>query len=274
MCNALEKGAERVKILLLAVALSSTSIVAAGASFHFTTAVQTPKGNKSASGTIVVKQTGPGKVALTITTSDGSSRTIALVASGGTLKPNPAQTAPSSADAQSQAAAQALLSNIKLAAAVGMATRQNGGKTFKVPVTLTPVGQGTPVPANLTMKAYTTNHGAAYAGEVEQTTMTHLPPSGGIDPAQLEKSVGVNVAAAGAGVTPAGRAAMAIAMHHRAQEQKQAANGPLVDTISLSITSHFAAGRFHDISGVQTDSLQIGGKPVTITSTWSFTKSP
>ncbi len=126
---------------------------------------------------IVVKQSGPGKVALTITTSDGSSRTIALVASGGTFKASPAQTAPPSADAQSQAAAQALLSNMKLATAVGIAARRNGGKTFKVPVTLTPVGQGTPVPAELTMQAYRTNHGTAYAGEVEQTSTTHLPPA-------------------------------------------------------------------------------------------------
>jgi hypothetical protein len=181
---------------------------------------------------------------------------------------------PSSTDAQAQAKAQALLSNMKLAADVGMAARASAGKAFKVGVTLTPIGQGTAVPAELTMKAFPTTHGATgYVGEVEQTTTTRLPPNGGIDPAQLEKSVGVSVAAHAVGLTPVGLAAVAVAMHHRSEEQKKAANGELSDNVTLIIKSHFTDGRFREISGEQTDALKIGGKAVTITSTWSFTKT-
>lgn len=59
-------------------------------------------------------------------------------------------------------------------------------------------------------------------------------------------------------------------MHHRNEEQKQAANGELPDAIALSVESHFADGRFRYISGRQSDSLKVGGKTVTIVSSWSF----
>jgi hypothetical protein len=241
---------------------------AVGVTLRFNTAVNTPKGTQSASGTIAVNRVGAGKLTLSVTTSDGSTRTIPLVVSNGAVQP--ARTPAPGGSSETQAAAKALLANMKLAATIGAAARKSSGKNFTVPVTLTPVGQGTPVPANLAMTAYTTGHGAAaYVGEVEQSTTTRLPPSGGIDPAQLEKSVGVGVAAHG--LTPAGRAAAAVAMHHRNEEQKNAANGNLSDTRTLSVNSHFTNGRFHEISGHQTDSLKIGGKAVSIVSTWSFT---
>jgi hypothetical protein len=166
-----------------------------------------------------------------------------------------------------------LLSNMKLAAAIGIAARKSSGKSFKVPVTLTPVGQGSAVFAHLAMTAYPTSHTTAYAGAVEQSTTTQLPPSGEIDPAQLQKTVGVAVAGEAAGLTPAGRAAAMVAMHHRNQEQKNAANGELPDTITLTVTSHFANGRFRDVSGQQTDALKITSKTVSIVSNWSFTAS-
>lgn len=241
---------------------------AVGATFRFNTAVKTPKGSQSASGTIAVRSTGPGKLTLTVATSDGSTRTIPLVIANGTVKP--AQAPAPDENPEAQAAAKALLANMKLAASVGMAARKSSGKSFTVPVTLTPVGEGIALPADLSMMAYVTGHGATrFAGEVEQSTSTQLAASGGINPAQLEKSVGVGVASSAAGLTPAGRAAAMVAMHHRNAEQ-QAANGALPDTISLSVEAHFANGKFRDISGQQTDALSVGGKAVSIVSSWSF----
>jgi hypothetical protein len=63
---------------------------------------------------------------------------------------------------------------------------------------------------------------------------------------------------------------MALA-HHRSVEQKKAAGGDLPDRIALAVESRFANGRFSEISGLQTDSLTIGGKAVSIASRWSFT---
>jgi hypothetical protein len=242
-----------------------------GMTFRFTTAVSTPKGTQSASGTIAISRTGPEKLLLTVTTNGGSTRTIPLVVANGAIKPDPAATAAPGGNPETQAAAKALLSNMKLAAGVGVAARKSSGKSFTVPVTLTPVGQGTAIPADLAMTVYQTSHGTAYVGEVEQSTTTRLPASGGIDPAQLEKSVGVAVGGTALGLTPAGRAAAMVAMHHRNEEQKKAAGGELPDAIALTVNSHFANDRFRDISGRQTDTLKIGNKTVAIVSSWSFT---
>lgn len=236
-----------------------------GATFRFNTAVKTPKGSQSASGTIAVKRIGPGRLTLTVTLSDGSTRTIPLVVANGTVAP--AQTPAPGGNPETQAAAQALLANMKLAATIGSAARKSAGKSFTVPVTLTPAVQGIAVPADLTMRASTTTHGAiAYAGAVEQSTTTTLPQGGSINPAQLERSVGIGVASTAAGMTPYGKAAMMV--HHR--REQQASNGALPDTINLSVVAHFTSGKFRDISGQQSEALTVGGKAVSIVSSWSF----
>lgn len=248
---------------------------AVGMTFRFRTSVNTPKGTQTANGTIALSQNGPGRLLLTVRTSDGSTRRIPLVVANGTVKPDPAATPQPNGNPETQAAAKALLSNMKLAAAVGAAAHRSSGKSFTVAVTLTPVGEGIAVGADLAMIVFETHRGAmAYNGEVEQSTTTRLPQGGGIDPAQLEKNVGVAVAGYGIGLTPAGRAASMAVMHHRNVEQKKAANGSVPDAISLSVESHFANGRFADISGRQTDVLTMGNRTVSIVSSWSFTRTP
>jgi len=243
---------------------------AVGMTLHFTTSVKTPKGSKSANGTIVIKQTAPQKLAMTVSASDGTTATINLLVSNGSVQPDPSQTPPSGGDSQSTAAAKALLPNMKLAASIGVAAKKSDGASFAVPVTLTPVGEGTPMPAQLQMAAQKGASGSvAFSGSISAHTNTVLPQSGGLDPEQLVKTAGVAVVAHG--FTPAGRLATAAVMHRRQEQQKQAMNGPQPDAMVLDVTSHFANGRFHDISGTQTDTLSISGHSVTITSNWSFT---
>jgi hypothetical protein len=245
---------------------------AVGVTFHFSTTVQTPKGKKSANGTITIKQPAPQKLSLTVTSSDGSSQTIPLTISGGSAALDTSQSMPASGDPEKQAAAKALLSNMKVAAEIGIAAKKNAGKNFSVNVSLTPVGNGTAMPAEIPMKPSSgADEMVVYSGGAEAETTTQLPPSSGLDPEQLVKSVGVAVATHG--FTPAGRAAVAIARHHQVEEQKEAASGELPDKIQLVVTSHFVNGRFHDISGTQTDSLTIGNKGANVVSTWSFTKA-
>lgn len=240
---------------------------ALGMTFHYTTSVKTPKGTKSGSGQITIASAGENKLALTLTTSDGTSKTIPLSIANGSVTPavSPAASMPPEA--------QAMLANMKLAATVGVAAKKSGGSSFSVPVTLAPIGTGTPVPANLAMTAKPSGANVTYSGTVGGPTYTTLPQSnGGIDPAQLVKHVGVGVATHG--FTPAGRIATAVAMHHREQEQKQAAKGAVPDTISITITATFENGRFHDISGAQTDAVSLAGKTTKIYSSWSFTAAP
>ena len=245
---------------------------AVGGAFHFSTSVQTPKGKKSAEGTITIKQTAPQKLSLTVTSSDGSSQTIPLTIAGGTATLDTSQSMPASSDPEKQAAAKALLSNMKLAAEIGIAAKKNAGKRFSVNVSLTPVGNGTAMPAQIPMNPSSgANETVVYSGNANAETTTQLPPSSGLDPQQLVKSAGIAVAAHG--FTPAGRAAVAIAHHHQVEEQKEAASGELPDKILLVVTSHFVDGRLHDISGTQTDALTIGNKSANVVSTWSFTKS-
>jgi len=250
---------------------SSLPSGAMGVTFNFTTSVQTPKGKKSASGTISIQKSSSG-LSLTVA-SGGTTKTIPLVYENGTLKPDTSKMPPPSGDSESQAAAKALISNMKVAADIGMAARKSSGKSFNVGVTLTPVGTGTPMPSTISMNAQSGSSGSvAYTGQVEAQTTTQLPPSSGLDPQELVKSVGIAVAAHG--MTPAGRAAVAIARHRQQEEQKDATNGPLPDVMRLSVTTHFAGGHFHDIAGTQTDQLTIASKTVTIVSNWSFVKAP
>jgi hypothetical protein len=64
-----------------ATAQTSSAVLpngAVGVTFRFTTAVQTPKGKKSADGTITLKPAGEQKLNLTVRSSDGTSQTIPL----------------------------------------------------------------------------------------------------------------------------------------------------------------------------------------------------
>ncbi len=257
-------------LIAVATALNALPNGAAGMTFAFMTAVVTPKGKTTTSGTIALKPTGPQKFTLTVTTSDGKSQTIPLVVQNGTLAPDPTHMASSSQNSQPQAAAKALLSNMKLATQIGMAARKNPGKGFAVDVNLSPVGNGTAIPEELTMKATLGSNGSTTcSGSVQAQTTTQLPPASGLDPQQLVKSVGIGVATHG--VTPAGRAVIAICRHHETEEQKEEAAGDLPDAIGLTVTTHFVNGRFNDISGNQTDSLTIGKKETKVVSNWSFT---
>jgi hypothetical protein len=239
---------------------------AVGVAFHFSASVQTPKGAKSANGTITIKQTAPQKLSVTIGSCNGSSQTIPLTMAGGSLTVDTSQPPSTPPDSEKQASAIALLSNMKVAADIGIAARKSSGKNFTVGVTLTPVGRGTAVPAQITMNASSVaNETVVYSGSADAQTTTELPPSSGLDPEQLVKSAGVAVAAHG--FTPAGRAAVAITRHRQVEHQKEAASG------ELPVTCHFVNGRLHDISGTQTDSLTIANKNANVVSTWSFTKA-
>ncbi|HEY1975106.1 MAG TPA: hypothetical protein VGG89_00995 [Candidatus Baltobacteraceae bacterium] len=254
---------------LAAVAADSTPAMpngAMGATFDYTIGVQTSKGKKSSSGQIVVRPAGTGKLTLTVTSSDGTSKTIPLAMENGTIVP----AMPSPSASSVPAAAQTLMANLKLAATVGVAAKKSGGQAFNAPVTLRPIGEGTPVPAQISMKPGGGAGNVTYSGTVGGTSLTTLPPSSGIDPAQLVKSAGVGMVSHG--FTPAGRIATAVAMHHRTAEEKKAAQGAVADAMSLTIDASFNAGTFHAITGAQTDELNLGGKKVKIYSTWSFTR--
>jgi len=248
----------------------------ASATFVFTTSVHTPKGKHSGSGTITVKHIKGRSITLTVKSDDGTTRTIPLVVGeNGTVAPDPSAPAPTETSAP-DAAARAFMSDVSLAAHVGIAARKNAhASSFGVPVTLSPIGDGTPVPASLTMKgaaAGETGEYAEYTGSVSGSTMTKLPPGGGLDPATLAKTIGVGTAAHFA-FGPAGRIATAVGMHHRKQQEKKAAAGLVPDDVTLNVILRLANGQCHAIEGTQNDVVQIASKKVTIASTWSFTRS-
>ncbi|HKE36916.1 MAG TPA: hypothetical protein VKB39_05770 [Candidatus Baltobacteraceae bacterium] len=232
---------------------------AMGATFNYTIGVQTPKGKKSSTGQIVVKPAGSGKLTLTVTSSDGTSKTIPLTIANGSVTPDMA-----SSSATPPPAAQTLMANLKLAATVGIAAKKSGGNSFSTPIVLTPIGDGTPVPTQISMNP-SGSGSVTYSGTVTGSTMTVLPQNGGTDPAQLAEGAGV-------GMVAHASLAAAIAMHHREKEVKNAAKSPLADAMSLSIHSTFNGGKFHDIEGAQTDEVNLAGKPVKIYSTWSFVR--
>jgi hypothetical protein len=241
---------------------------AMGVTFDYTIGVQTPKGKKSSSGHIVVRPEGEGRLTLTVTSSDGTSKTIPLTVANGSV----ALAGPSPSPSSVPAAAQTLVANMKLAASVGAAAKTNGGTSFSVPVTLTPIGDGTAVPAQLAMSASSASQNVSYKGTVGGSTTTVLPPSGGgIDPQQIVKGAGVGMVTHG--LTPVGRVAAAVARHHRRNEEKEAAKGTVPDAISLTVTTTFVAGRFQEIHGAQTDAVNLAGKTQKIYSTWSFTRA-
>jgi hypothetical protein len=239
---------------------------AAGATFDYTIGVQTPKSKKSSSGQIIVRPAGANRLTLTVMSADGTSKTIPLSVSNGTVTP----AEPSSSNSSVPAAAQTLMANLKLAATVGVAAKKSGGQAFSTGVILTPIGEGTPVPAQISMKPAAGSGSVTYTGTVEGSTLTTLPSSSGMDPAQLAKDAGVGMVSHG--FTPAGRVATAVAMHHREQQEKSAASGAASDAMSLTIHAAFNADKFHQISGAQTDEVSLAGKKVKIYSTWSFTR--
>src|SRR5215469_6718868 len=90
--------------IIAAVVISSPAAVAAdsapvmpngamGATFDYTIGVQTGKSKKSSSGQIVVKPAGANELTLTVSSSDGTSKTIPLKVENGTV--TPAMPAPS-----------------------------------------------------------------------------------------------------------------------------------------------------------------------------------
>ena len=270
--NATAFAAAAVGISSLTAAAADTAPVlpngATGATFNYLISVQTGQQKKSSAGEIVVRPAGTNRLTLTVTSSEGTSQTIPLTVENGTV--TPAMTSPSASSVP--AAAKTLMANLKLAATVGVAAKKSGGNAFDVPVLLTPIGDGTPAPAQISMKPAAASGGVAYSGTVNGTALTTLPPSSGINPEQIAKAGGVGMVAHG--FTPAGRIATAAAMHHRENEAKQAETSALADAMSLTIHATFAGGKFHDISGAQTDELNVGGKKVKIYSTWSFARAP
>ena len=246
----------------------------ATATFRFTTAVHTPKGSHSGSGTITIVHTQGRSLRVTVHSDDGKTKTLMLaVRDDGTVGPDPSAPAPAATDAP-DAATRAFIGDASIAAHVGVAARKNApSSTFTVPVTVAPIGEGTPVQTQMRMSAGSAASGMQYAGSVSAQTTTKLPQNGGLDPATLAKTVGVGTVAHFA-LGPAGRIATAIAMHHRKEQEKKAAAGELPDAVTLNVTTHLANGRFHDVMGSQTDALKIAKKAVTIHSEWTFTKVP
>jgi hypothetical protein len=154
------------------------------------------------------------------------------------------------------------------AAHVGIAARKNAGASmFELPITVAPIGTGTPVTTQLAMHGSSTQ----YTGSAQAQTTTQLPPGGNLDPTQMAKTIGV-AAVAHHAFTPVGRAATGIVMHRKRQEEKKAASGPLPDVVNLTVTADLANGRIHEIRGAQTDNITLEGKPVDVQSTWAFTR--
>ena len=245
-----------------AVSADSTPAVpsgAVGATFHYTIGVKTPKNSKSSSGNITIAPAGSNRLNLTVTSDDGTTKTIPLEISDGSVKP----ATPASSTSSVPAAAQTLMANMKLASTVGVAAKKSGGSSFSVPVQLTPVGDGSPVGAQLAMKATTASGKTTYSGTVGGSTTTKLPQNGGMDADQV-------AATAGVGMVAGPRAALL--MHHREEQMKKAEQNGLTDAMSLTVTAAFENGRFGEIHGEQTDALNVAGKAVKIYSTWSFTR--
>ena len=236
---------------------------ALNATFRYTIGVKAGKSTKSDGGEIVIAPAGGNKLTLTVKANDGTTKTIPLVVENGSVAP---ATAPA-ANSPVPPAAQTLMANMKLAASVGAAAKKSGGQSFSVPMTLTPVGEGTPLPMQLSMKPAATSMNVTYSGTVSGTTTTLLPQnnSGGVDPEQ--------VASTGVGVVT-GHGIAALAKRHREQTIKQAAQSPVSDAMSLTIQATFANGRFQTIDGAQTDAVTLAGKLEKIYSTWSFTRVP
>ena len=242
------------------------------ATFHFSTSVKTPKGAHSGSGTITIKRTGARQVSLTVQSDDGQpARTIPLlIGVDGSIAPDPSAAAVAPTDPDAKAQAQALMAEMTVAARVGIGARKNGGAaSYNVPVSLAPIGTGTPVASQLAM----TGSAAQYTGRTQGQTMTQLPPGGGLDPKAIAKTVGVSAFAHHA-FTPVGRVATAVVMHNKRKKQKEEAAGPLPDAITLTVTADLADGRVREIRGAQSDEVAISGKSVKIESNWTFTKVP
>ena len=271
----------RMKLLLQSAALVafSTGLAAAvladespaampdgavGATFHYTTSVKTPKSTTSGSGQITIAKGSSGGPAMTISTSDGTTKTVPLKVENGTIAPaaSPRSSMPP--------AAAAMLANMKLAATVGVAAKKSGGQNFSVQISLAPLGKGAPIPLDLSMAAKAASGNVTYSGTAAGSTTTVLPQSGGADSADLAKDAGAGVATQG--FTPAGRIATAVAMHHRQEQQKQTEQNGVPDDVSVTVTTTFAAGHFQGIQGAQTDTLHVAARPVKIYSTWSFTR--
>jgi len=93
---------------------------AMGATFNYTIGVQAGQKKNSSSGQIVVKPAGANQLTLTVTSSDGTSKTIPLKVENGTVTP----AVPSPSASSVPAAARTLMANLKLAATVGVAVRR------------------------------------------------------------------------------------------------------------------------------------------------------
>ncbi len=242
------------------------------ATFRFTTAVQTPQGKHSGSGTITIKHKQSRSYALTVQSDDGTTKTVALVVnSDGSVMPDPSQPAPVATDAP-DAAARAFMADVALAARVGIAARKNAAAaSYDVPLNLTPVGNGTPVPVTMRMTGSTSGSNKQYTGSAQGQTMTKLPPSH-LNPTQLAESMGEG-AVKHAVLGPVGGALAGAASLKRTAQEKEAEGGLVPDAIGLSVTTHLTDGRFHDIVGTQDDTVTVADKTVKIISTWSFTRS-
>lgn len=243
------------------------------ATFRFATSVKTPKGNHSGSGTITVKRTGDRSLSITVANDDGTpARTIPMIVGvDGSIAPDPsaAATQPTDTDSEASAQAKAFMAQMTLAAHVGIGARKSAGAAnYSVPLTLAPVGDGTPVTTQLAMNGSATQ----YTGRSQGQTMTTLPQGGSLDPKAIAKTVGVSAFAHHA-FTPVGRAATTVVMHRKRKKEKEEAAGPLPDAMTLTVTADLTDGRIHEIRGVQTDAIALPDKPVTIESTWSFTKA-
>lgn len=242
------------------------------ATFHFTTAVQTPKGTHSGSGDVTVQRTGTRAATLTIRSDDGKPpRTVPLIVGvDGSVAPDPSTGDSPPADPEAKAQAQAFMAEMTVAARVEIgALKGSGDSLYTVPITLAPVGKGTPVATQLTM----TGSPAEYTGRTTAATTTQLPKGGSLDPHEIAKTIGVSAAAYEA-LTPAGRVTTAAVMHRKHQEEKQAAGGMLPDTMEMTVTLAMADGRVGEIRGAQTDTVALPNSPVRIETTWTFTKVP
>jgi hypothetical protein len=244
----------------------------ASATFSFATSVRTPKGTKSGAGTVTVKRTGEREALLSVQSADGSrSRSIPLVIGvDGSVAPDPSAASTAPTDPTEKAHAAAFMAAMTIAAHVGIGARRNAGAaTYSVPVKLVPIGSGTPVAAQLAMSGAATQ----YTGATQGQTQTELPSGGGLDPAEIAKTIGAGAFAHRA-FGPAGRAATVVVMHRKRKEEEAAASGLLPDDMRLTVTADLSGGKIHQIRGTQTDRLSIGGKVVQIESTWSFTRAP
>ena len=213
-------------------------------------------------------QTGASSYVLTLTPNGQPAKTIPLTVNNGNIVIAPQ----AGAAIQADSGARALVANLELAFASGLQVKAHGiGGPVHVPLSVTPVGNGTPVSSVMTMSPSVAQNGVHdFTGSVQAVTSTILPDSGGggFNPKSMMASGAVGMVAGPVGGIVAGGI-----MHHKQKQVAEAASSSAhTDTVDVSARSRFAYGKILAVIGTQTDHVEVSGHDIVITSNWTLSQ--